>query len=223
MSHDHKSHESSVISEVICHLPWATFSIAFGFIILGILHYVGLGIPAKASHEGYHILFHSFHYLHIIYAVVGTMVTFSRFSKAWVRGVIISIISPIFFCTVSDIALPTLAGKLLGVDMHIHICFISELSNIVPLLVIGLITGVALSGHNEKALGFFSLGSHFVHILISSLASLFYMVSYGFDGWYDTMGLLFLFLLVAVVIPCTLSDVVVPWYFAQKKHEKHTN
>ena len=67
----------------------------------------------------------------------------------------------------------------------------------------------------------FSLGSHFIHILISSLAALFYMVSHGFDNWYPSMGILFLFLVVAIVIPCTFSDVVVPMYWAGRNNEKH--
>jgi hypothetical protein len=223
-SHSHQSHESSILSEISCHLPWATFSIAFGFILLSILHFVGLGSsrPSTLSH-GYHILFHAFHYLHIVYAVVGTMVTFSRFSSAIVRGVVLSVLSPSFFCTLSDVALPTLAGNLLGVKMDMHICFISELHNIIPLLIMGLITGLVLRAHHESLLSFFSLGSHFFHILISSLASLFYMVSYGFDKWHQSMGLLFFFLVIAVVVPCTLSDVVVPWYFARRKYEKHKN
>jgi hypothetical protein len=216
--HTHRSHESSILSEIACHLPWATFSIAFGFILLSILHFMGLAITRSSTvSHGYHILFHAFHYLHIVYAVVGTMITFSRFSSALFRGIILSIISPSFFCTLSDVALPTLAGNLLGVKMAMHICFISELHNIIPLLLMGLITGLVLRAHHEASLGFFSLGSHFVHILISSLASLFYMVSYGFDHWHESMGLLFFFLVIAVVVPCTLSDVVVPWYFARKK------
>jgi len=221
--HNHQSHETSILSEIGCHLPWATFSIALGFVLLSILHFGSLSISRATAAHGYHILFHSFHYLHIVYAVVGTFVTFSRFSSAVMRGVILSIISPSFFCTLSDVALPTLAGNVLGVKMDMHICFISELHNIVPLLLIGLITGLALRAHHEASLGFFSLGSHFVHILISSLASLFYMVSYGFTNWHESMGLLFFFLIIAVVVPCTLSDVVVPWYFARKKNEKHTH
>jgi ABC-type dipeptide/oligopeptide/nickel transport system permease subunit len=221
--HSHQSHESSILSEIGCHLPWATFSIAFGFILLSILHFIGLNLSRSLASHGYHILFHSFHYLHIVYAVVGTMVTFSRFSSALGRGIILSIVSPTFFCTLSDVALPTLAGNLLGVKMDMHICFSSELHNIVPLLLMGLITGLVLRVHHESSLSFFSLGSHFVHILISSLASLFYMVSYGFDQWHESMGLLFFFLVIAVVVPCTLSDVVVPWYFARRKHEKHKN
>ncbi len=216
--HSHKSHETSILSEIGCHLPWATFSIALGFVLLSILHFISLGISRYgAASQGYHILFHSFHYLHIVYAVVGTFVTFSRFSKALAPGIILSIISPSFFCTLSDVALPTLAGNILGVKMAMHICFITELHNILPLLIMGLVTGLFLRSHHESLLSFFSLGSHFVHILISSLASLFYMVSYGFTNWHESMGLLFLFLVIAVVVPCTLSDVVVPWYFAQKK------
>ncbi len=222
--HAHQSHESSILKEIACHLPWATFSIAFGFILLSILHFIGLGIMRGAAVlQGYHILFHSFHYLHIVYAVVGTFVTFSRFSKAFWSGIVLSILSPSFFCTLSDVALPTLAGNILGVKMAMHICFISELHNIVPLLAIGLITGIVLRAHHEALLSFFSLGSHFVHILISSLASLFYMVSYGFNNWHESMGLLFFFLIIAVVVPCTLSDVVVPWYFAHRNNEKHTH
>jgi hypothetical protein len=47
------------------------------------------------------------------------------------------------------------------------------------------------------------------------MASLFYTVANGFDDWYRSMGILFIFLFIAVIIPCTLSDVVVPLYFAR--------
>ncbi len=51
--------------------------------------------------------------------------------------------------------------------------------NVFPFMIVGLITGLALRKHHEVSLGFFSLASHFIHILISSLASLFYVVSWG--------------------------------------------
>lgn len=219
--HSHESHETSLLNELACHWPWATFSIAFGFILLSIISFLGLGIDSYAKIGGYNVLFHSCHYLHIVYAVVGTMVAFARFSSALPRALAFSIVIPSVFCTLSDIALPTLAGNILGVKMHMHICFFSELHNIIPLLLVGLFTGYLLRLHHESMLGFFSIGSHFIHILISSLASIFYMVSYGFEQWHQHMGLLFLFLIIAVVIPCTLSDLVIPWYFSQKKYEKH--
>lgn len=219
--HSHESHETSLSNELACHWPWAAFSIAFGFIILSFINFLSLGIDSAVKASGYNILFHSCHYLHILYAVVGTMVAFARFSTSRPRALIFSIIIPSIFCTLSDIALPTLAGNILGVNMVMHVCFFSELHNIIPLLLVGLCTGYLLVLHHESMLGFFSVGSHFVHILISSLAAIFYMVSNGFEQWYQLMGLLFFFLIIAVVIPCTLSDLVIPWYFSQKKHEKH--
>jgi hypothetical protein len=200
----------------MCHLPYAIFSVALGFVLLSTFYFIGLALPSErmAAH-GYHILFHSFHYLHIVYAVVGTFVTFSRFSSNLLGGLLLSTLSPMFFCTLSDVMLPALAGRFLGVAMDVHICFWGELHNVIPLMLMGLIGGVALRRHNESTLNFFSLGSHFFHILISSLASLFYMVSYGFDQWHSMMGLLYLFLVVAVVVPCTISDVVVPLFFAR--------
>lgn len=216
--HPHASHEASLRSELLCHLPYAAFSIAFGFIILSVLHFVSLTGNQVAIKKGYHILFHSFHYLHIIFAATGTLVTFFRFSRNIFAGVVLAVVSPLIFCTLSDIALPALTARLLGFYVPLHICFFEwcDALNIVPFLVMGILCGFALRQHHETYLGFFSLASHFAHILISSLAALFYIVSYGFEGWHHTMGLLFFFLVLAVLIPCTISDIVVPMYFARR-------
>ncbi len=80
-----------------------------------------------------------------------------------------------------------------------------------------------MSRHDSTIKSVYSVGSHFGHILISSLASLFYLISEGLSNWYPQMGLLFLFLIVAVVVPCTLADVIVPIFFAKprKNNEKY--
>lgn len=95
--------------------------------------------------------------------------------------------------------------------------------NVLPFMLIGLVTALALRRHHAKSLSMVSLGSHFIHILISSLAALFYIVSYGFNDWSSMMGILYFFLVIAVVIPCTLSDVVVPLYFARYKPSDHAH
>lgn len=224
--HSHQEHAVSLTQELACHLPYGTFSIAIGFIFLSVIHFLSLGfsVPAQAVRGGYHIMFHAFHYLHLIFAISGTFVAFSRFSSNRIRCIIVSLIFPAIFCTLSDIALPAVAGRMLGVPMGVHICFFSlpDLMNVIPFMFVGLITGYAISRHHTESLGFISLGSHFIHILISSLAATFYTVSYGFDDWNMLMGLLFLLLLIAVVIPCTVSDVIVPLYFSRhKSHAKH--
>lgn len=218
-SHDHAHHgHHSLSKELLHHLPYAIFSLAIGFVVLSILYFIGLSSPQGAGlSRGYHILFHSFHYLHIVFATTGTFITFIRFSNRVFAGIILSLISPAIFCTLSDVALPALAGKVLGVSMHVHVCFFSlpDLMNVIPFMIVGVLNGLVLRRHSESSLSFFSVSSHFVHILISSLAALFYMVSYGFTAWPSMMGLLLFFLAIAVVIPCTISDVVVPMYFAR--------
>ncbi len=217
--HTHQSHEHSLKEELLCHLPYATFSVALGFVLLSIMHFFSLAARAypDSLRYAYHILFHSFHYLHIVFAVTGTVVTFFRFSKNALVGVLVSLISPAIFCTISDVALPAIAGNILGISMTMHVCFFEwhDIMNVLPFMLVGLITGLALRRHHEVSLGFYSLASHFIHILISSLASLFYVVSFGFDTWPSVMGQLFFFLVIAVVIPCTISDIIVPSYFAR--------
>jgi hypothetical protein len=220
-NHNHGAHVGSLRQELMCHFPYAAFSLAMGFIVLSVIHLLtGTGYHStRELSQSYHILFHSFHYLHLIFAVTGTSIMFFRFSKNVVMGILVSLIAPAIFCTLSDVALPALAGNLLGVAMPVHICFtnFADLINLLPFMFVGLLNGWMIREHSESALGFISLASHFIHILISSLAALFYMVSYGFTYWHEMMGILLLFLLVAVVIPCTLSDIVVPMYFARRK------
>ncbi len=211
----HKAH--SVWDELICHVPYAGFSIAIGFVFLSIINFFGqTSLSAQATHEGYHVLFHSFHYLHVVVAVAGAIVTFSRFSEKIGWGIFIAcLISPLF-CVLSDVVLPSLAGRMLGISMPMHICFLSahDALNWYAFLIVGLICGSALL-YNKESLKTFSLTFHFFHILISSMASMFYMVAHGLDHWYDVMGGIFIFLFVAVVLPCTLSDVVVPFCCAR--------
>lgn len=233
MAHDH--HQGHIIDELLHHLPYAVFSIALGLVILSFLdvfglsghhHHHVLGHGHNHGHEameGSHLLFHNFHFLHIIFAMTGSLVMFSRFSKNIVKGAIVSLISSFVFCTLSDVILPYLSGIVLGVHMHFHICIISEFYNVIPFYFIGLVNGLVMSRHNSALKGVYSIGSHFGHILISSLASLFYLISEGFNNWHPQMGLLFIFLIIAVVIPCTLADVIVPIFFAmpRKNNEKY--
>lgn len=222
--HSHDGHIGSLRQELMCHFPYAAFSLALGFTVLSLIHLLtGTGYhSSRELAQSYHILFHSFHYLHLIFAVTGTCIMFFRFSKNVIGGILVSLIAPAIFCTLSDVALPALAGNLLGVNMPVHVCFthLPDLINLLPFMLVGLLNGWMIRQHSESSMGFISLASHFIHILISSLAALFYMVSYGFTYWHHMMGILLIFLLVAVVIPCTLSDIVVPMYFARRKAKR---
>lgn len=219
-SHDHKdhAHEHTVWQELMCHFPYAVFSVAFALTLISFITKPGSPSDAGLLRQA-HILFHNFHFMHIVFAAAGTMITFLRYSKKIWFGVLIGILSPAVFCILSDVILPYLGGRMLGVDMHWHVCFITEMHNVIPFLFIGILTGIALSYHGSEQQGYYSLFSHFFHILVSSIASTLYLVSHGFTNWYDSIGYVFVFLIIAVVIPCTCSDVLVPMVFA-RAHQK---
>ena len=72
---------------------------------------------------------------------------------------------------------------------------------------------MVMSFHDAEGQRRYASTAHFLHIFISAFASTIYMISHGFSDWYEHMAFVFCFLLIAVLIPCTLADVVVPAFF----------
>lgn len=216
---------STVWQEIACHLPYAVVAVAFSLTVVSFVSIFGLwsNVDPKLAKKGAKMLFHSFHFMHLVFAGAGTLVTFFRFSNNIFKALLVGLLSPTFFCVLSDAVIPYFAGRMLGFDMHFHICIFHEIKNIAPFLFTGLLTGFLSkwSHHNEKIT--YALTSHTSHILVSSLASTFYLVAHGFYEWHLQIGLVFLFLIIAVVVPCTLSDVIVPMTIARlgKKDVQH--
>jgi hypothetical protein len=223
-SHSDHLHNHSLFDELVCHLPYAIFAVAFGLSLLSFMSFLTFCTEdQRVLCRSAHILFHSFHFMHIVFAATGTLITFLRFSKSTTQALLVGIFSPVIFCTLSDNILPYIGGRMLGVNMHFHMCFFTELHNVLPFLFVGILNGFILGKYHAGDKGLYSLFSHAVHILISSLASIFYLVSHGFTDWYTQIGFVFLFLVGAVVLPCTLSDVVIPMVLARAGggNEKH--
>src|SRR3990172_11246548 len=212
--HNHGHTDHTLSGELLCHLPYAIYSVSFGLAVLSFFSYFSLTDTAEVVCQKSDVLFHSFHFMHIVFAATGTLITFFRFSNNMSRALLVGVLSPAVFCTLSDSILPYIGGQMLGINMHFHLCFVTELPNVLPFLIVGIVNGFILSRHVEGR-ELYSIASHSVHILISSLASIFYLVSHGCTDWYLIIGPVFLFLIFAVVIPCTLSDVVVPMLFAR--------
>ena len=201
-------HHTTLWHEILCHLPYAIFSVALALIVLTFLSMVN---DAKIAHR----LFHSFHYLHLLFAATGTVLMFRKYSKNVVWGLIVGTLVPVVFCTISDTILPFLGGKALQLHMHFHWCFISHLDAVLPFLLMGVLNGWVMSAHEASRQLFYSIGFHFSHIFISSMAAILYLVSFGFDQWWHHMGFVFGYIIAVVLVPCTLADIVVPIIFAK--------
>jgi len=112
----------------------------------------------------------------------------------------------ILVCGASDILIPHVSGLILGADMRPHICVLEHPGLVLPFALVGVLTGFVSSGHIMRATFF----SHAAHVLISSAASLLYLVSFGLEHWTHNAGWVFILVVVAVTIPCCFSDIVFP-------------
>ena len=196
--------------EIMCHFPFALFSIALSMIILGFFSFTTVGLDTKYAHR----LFHAFHFLHLLFAGTGVVIMFRRYSKNFFGALLVGFFVPAIFCTFSDAAIPYMGGYIFGVTMKFHWCFIKHAHTVLTFLCMGILNGYIMSKHMESRALFYSTGSHFFHIFISSMASILYLVGFGFSDWGHAFGGVFIFLIIAVLVPCTLSDIVVPVLFA---------
>lgn len=204
---------STIWQEIQCHLPYAIFSVALAIMVLSFMSYSSNG---RAEYR----LFHSFHFLHILFAATGTVLMFRKYSKNIKAGIFAGFFIPTIFCTISDTMLPFLGGKLLNLKMSFHWCFLSHFDTVLTFLVLGVINGWVMSNHEASRQLFYSIGFHFFHIFISSMASILYLVSFGLSHWWSKMGFVFGYIILVVLIPCTLADIVIPIVFARQKLEK---
>jgi len=200
---------------LLCHIPFSVFAVSLSLIFVSILTYIGDDPIQGAMKAGR--LFHSLHFMHLLFAGTGVILTYRKYSKSILGTLLVGTLVPTIFCTLSDAIIPYWGGKLANLDMVFHWCFISHIHTVLPFLGAGILTGWVISLHAENKHLFYSTWSHFVHIFVSSMAAIFYLVSYGFERWYDHFGFVFMFLIIAIIIPCTLSDLVVPILCAGKR------
>lgn len=211
--HMHDHCHGSFKAEILAHFPYAVLAVAFTLITAGVFYSMDF-FAVKVKND--HGLFHIFHYLHLLFAGTGTVLTFRRFSKSFFGVFVAGLFIPAFFCTASDAILPYLGGLTLGLKMKFHWCFISHLNMVLPFLFTGIANGWALSLYASKEHLAYSTRFHFLHIFASAMASLLYLQSFGFSDWISNIGITFLFLIFVVLIPCSLSDIVLPLWFTKK-------
>jgi hypothetical protein len=229
--HDHSicgcSHDHSIIQEFICHIPIALFSLCFSFLFIELFISIIKNISNFNSlyYEIFNNLFHISHYIHILLAGFASIVLFLNFSpKSFLFGFFMSVFNSIFFCTLSDVVLPSIATFLLGFNLKIHICFfhLNDTFNILTFVILGAIGGICLiKGDKQRSLKiskFVSMG----HIAIGCIASFLYILSQINVSLVNFSGLFLIMLLLIVIIPCTLSDVLIP-IFLSKWYVKKNN
>ena len=201
-----KNNFMHVIEELRDHIPYSIFSVATGMIILGILTFgaqilgsINISDPSKG-------LFHVFHPIHLLFSATATTAMFWRHERRFFKAVIIGFIGAVGICGISDIFIPYIAGFLLGVKMQLHICIVEHPGFIMPFVITGIFAGLIVPSTTQKS----TLFSHAAHVLVSSMASILYLIGFGLTEWIRVAGMVFIYMVLAVIIPCCMSDIVFP-------------
>lgn len=194
-----------IAKEFIHHLPYSAVGVAA---CVGIL----LGLDRMRWNPDPLILFHVMHPLHILLSAAVTTAIFWKYERRWIRAVLIGFAGSVVICLLSDVVVPYLGAVLFHQRILFHLCAIEEPWLVYPSALIGILSGIYLLNWLEKGTEFF----HLSHVLVSSLASLLYLVSFDIALWRGSAFLAFAITLVAVWIPCCLSDIVFPLAFVKE-------
>ena len=193
-----------IAKELKSHVPFTALGALTGIIVMAII--VLGNVPSHVSHTAFYTL----HPIHVLLSALVTTAMYMRYRKAkfWL-AVLIGWTGSIGIATISDAMIPYLGGTLLHAQMEFHVPFIEK----------WWINLLALAG---IAIGYWKQTTkipHLGHVLLSTWASLFYFMSFGIADWIPLLPFIFLFLFLAVWVPCCASDIVYPLLFVRKEQE----
>ena len=195
---------SRIARELKEHVPFTALGALTGIIFMVIV------VLGNLPHHISETIFHTLHPAHVLLSALVTTAMYTRYKKGKIwAAILIGWTGSIGIATISDAIIPYLGGTLLHVQMERHVPFIEH----------WWINLFALAG---IAIGYWRQTTkipHFGHVLLSTWASLFYIMAFGEASWIPLLPLIFLILFLAVWLPCCLSDIVYPLLFLGKEPE----
>ena len=191
-----------IVNELKRHALFTSFGAVTGIILMAII--VLGNVPSEASRTFFYIL----HPFHVVLSALVTTAMYKQHSKGKVWAVIlIGYVGSIGIATLSDAVIPYLGGVLLNLEIEFHLGFIEKWWLVNPMALVGI------------AIGYWKPTTKFPHaghVLLSTWASLFYFTAFGTANWIPLLPFIFLFLFLAVWVPCCMSDIIFPLLFAKE-------
>lgn len=193
-----------ILHELEHHAPFTAFGAVTGILMVMVS-------PKFPGELAYNI----FYVLHPLHVFLGAFVTTSmyRLHKAAKSNIFliffVGYVGSIGIATLSDSLIPYFSETLLNLPhRHVHIGFVEEW---------WLVNAVAITALIIAYLKPTTKSFHAGHVLVSTWASLFHIVmALGENiAWYVYLTI-FLFLFLAVWVPCCFSDIVFPLLFTGK-------
>jgi hypothetical protein len=197
-----------LLHELREHLPFTLFGASTGIFLMIMFR--------NMPHEVAHTLFYVFHPLHICLSAMVTAALYKKYLSderpgiiMFLKVLVVGFVGSVSIGTLSDSLIPFLGETLLGMPFrHVHIGFIEKWWLINPIAIISII--IAYKKPSTKF-------PHAGHVLISTWASLFHMMmAADRNNPVPYLGI-FVFLFLAVWLPCCFSDIIFPMLFVRDK------
>lgn len=207
----------AIIKELKRHAPFTLFGAVTGIIIM----LFSLKLPYRVSYNIFYIL-HPTHVLlsAFVTAAMYELHTCKHVTAKCFRGecnlwnlLIIGYLGSVGIATISDSIIPYLGEIILKLpNRGVHLGFIEKWWLVNPLAIIGV--GIAYFRPATKF-------PHAGHVLLSTWASLFHiLMAMGKILNVVSYLVIFIFLFLAVWVPCCFSDIVFPLLFAKDVRHK---
>lgn len=189
-----------LIHELKHHLPFTAIATAIAILSVIILLQIKIAFPED--------LFEIIHPLHILASSFVTSAIFYKYKKKILPSILIGVMASIIVGSISDVIFPYLGGNILSLNTSFHLPIIET-----PFLILiasfgGSILGISLQKTRL---------SHSIHVFLSAFASLFYLFAFSNAFSLIYIILAFLIVVISVIIPCCISDIVLPFFFLKKK------
>lgn len=155
----------------------------------------------------YNSSFEILHPIHVLASAIVSSAIFYKYKKNFTQALIIGVISSILIGSLSDIIFPYLGALVFQLKPEFHLPLIEE-----PLMILGVSIIGGIIGIKTKLTEF----PHLVHVSLSVFASLFYIIAFATIANPLQYIIAFAIVFVAVLIPCCISDIILPLIFLKK-------
>ncbi|MFH1621561.1 MAG: hypothetical protein ABIA97_00370 [Candidatus Omnitrophota bacterium] len=205
-----------IIDELRSHTPFTILGAISGILVIVVFR----NIPSSVALNIFYIL----HPLHVVLSALVTASMYSLYKCGCLKKkcniwmlLVIGYVGSVGIATLSDSIIPFFGEILLRMPhSRTHIGFIEKWWLINPLAIIGI--AIAYFKPSTKI-------PHSGHVLVSTWASLFHIImARGENLSLFSCFVIFVFLFIAVWIPCCVSDIVFPLLFIKEKDiHKHSH
>ncbi|MFA5689510.1 MAG: hypothetical protein WC959_10250 [Kiritimatiellales bacterium] len=207
--------KSALIKEFRHHGPYTFLGAAVSVILMMTIRHWW---PAVLDTERTLQLFEFSHPLHVVLSAMVTATVFKKYrqNKSW-KGIaaviLVGYFGAIGIATLSDCIVPFWAETILRMDAHLHLGIVE-----IPFIInFAALLGISMAFFSPK-----TYIPHAGHILLSTMASLFHiMTAHAGKFSFGQGALIIVFLFIAVWVPCCFSDIAFPVLFTGKCDHCH--